>query len=826
MCNSRIRFYNKEGRGAGQAPGAVLPHVSRARHFNYSQRSENVKCPNMTNKIFRVALIGLLISTTVNAKKTRRIKPKPEEDTSPKPSVVSYSTFGFNDVGSYDGFVPSSPDYVNYLSNANQDSTPTRLYAPAFPSSLETSGFGSQTQEGQATGIVEDNNAQPSILQYNSASYYNPINLDHNEDNGQNDSPEEKYKQIVDEESNSPIYGTKLGRNKNKNKYLNQFNDTASFNVYSSGPSSPSENKYLNFKEAEPTQNKPTSYGESANTIRNVFNYAPTYPPTEIGDEVVKPTSNNTISFNFPKVIDFTKYKQYYPTEVEPQQRPQLQPLTFQSVTKKKKYENKQNKDSEIQSSSFKYPPQTYKNNYKVTEEDQEKEDPRPNVYTHHDYSNNFISYTTPKTITKSGKLNLEFKDKIKHNPWDSDSQLSSISYNSSNKNWRNPLKNYEYSTDYSNMSFKFDTSTLKKPFSSHSEEQASASNNLELYNNFPGTDYSSFKKIPGVKAHYEDDYSTIQSKYKDLFKSDDYINQFKNLYGNSAPTTSSIWGNVKEPEFLSHQHHSFSSPFRDDDKHHSLSYPFKGDEITNDVVHIPKKPYSHKFSSSKYSDRKPSEWLYQNKPRPQKLNNPNDWTKDVSLTRFKSEEDLLGLRTHDTSHPSYLPSYKPFHDVSDEFDYMKLVEKWKQSYLQSKYKETLRDFETYASDAKPVHVPIPKPYASDNFMYLISQQKAFKRMRIGKAGTTRRALIFSPAVGGKMMRVRPREIMKLNTRARYRPRRPLRATYQDRNRRRWPERRPEFRGPSNPYRSTFDDQEYRRRSTGPTLQGRREVLV
>lgn len=700
------------GRGAGRAPGAVQPHVSSARHFNYSPRSENVKCLNMTNKIFRVALIGLLISTTANAKKTRRIKPKPDEDTSPKPSVVSYSTFGFNDVGSYDGFVPSSPDYVNYLSNANQDSTPTRLYAPAFPSSLGTSGFESQTQEGQTTGTAEDNNAQPSILQYNSASYYNPINLDHNEDNEQNGSPEEKYKRIVDEESNSPIYGTKLGRNKNKHKYLNQFNDTASFNVYSSGPSSPSENKYLNFKETESThENKPTSYGESTNTIRNIYNYAPTYPPIEINDEVVKPTSNNTISFNFPKVIDFTKYTQYYPSELE--QKPLQQPLAFQSVTKKKKYENKQNMDSEVKSSSFNYPSHTYQNSYKVTEEDQEKEDQRPSLY--HDYSNNFISYTTPKSSPKGGKLNTEFKDKVKHNPWDSNIQISSNYYNSSNKNWRNPIKSYEYSTDYSNMSFKLDTSTLKTPSNSHFDVQASASNNLELYNNFPATDYTGFKKIPGVKAHYEDDYSSIQSKYKDLFKSDDHIKQFKNLYGNSAPTTSSVWGNVKEPDFLTHQHHSISSPFGDDDKHHSLSYPFKGDEFSNDIVHIPKKPHSHTFSSSKYSDRKPTEWLYQSNPRPQKPNKPNDWTKDVSLTRFKSEEDLLGLRTHDTSHPSYLPSYKPVNDEFDEFDYMKLVEKWKQSYLKTKYKDALRDFETYASDAKPVHVPIPKPYAVSN---------------------------------------------------------------------------------------------------------------
>lgn len=52
----------------------------------------------------------------------------------------------------------------------------------------------------------------------------------------------------------------------------------------------------------------------------------------------------------------------------------------------------------------------------------------------------------------------------------------------------------------------------------------------------------------------------------------------------------------------------------------------------------------------------------------------------------------------------------------------------------------------------------------SNNVMCLIRQQKAFQGMRIGKAGITRRALISSPTVGGKMMRVPSREIMKLNT--------------------------------------------------------------
>ncbi|XP_063361594.1 uncharacterized protein DDB_G0283357-like [Cydia amplana] len=693
----------------------------------------------MSRKIFRAALFYLLV-LSLDAKKSRRVKTtKPEDDSSPQPSVVSYSTFGFNDVGSYDGFVPSSPDFATYLSSNvnNQDSPPPRLYGPAFPSSLESSGFGnmeSQPQDGTFSS-GDDNNAQPSILQYSSASYFN---ADNNNDQGQNGSPEEKYRRIVDEESNSPVYGTKLG-GKNKHRLLNPFNETGAFDVYSNGNSHPSETRYSNFKVTETTHDtKPVSYGETASSHQNIYNYAPTYPPTE-ADEV-NPSSNNTYSFNFPKVIDFTKYKQYYPTAVENK----FPTATFQPVTTKQKdvkqhnnydghntnnYDSHSNNNYESHGnnynygnhnnnfdvhssnknyeshSSVNYPSQPFKNTYEVKEEDQESDLPKPTSYTSNAYSNNFVSYTSPKSSLKDTKPDYDYKDKVKPTPpW---------SYNNTIKNWRNPVKGYEYSTDYSNMSFKYDTSvpekekhTRKKPFHSYTDELTPASSNVVDLSDykFPETDYSNFKKIPGVKAHYEDDdYSSLQSKHKDLFKSDDYINQFKNLYSNNnAPSTSSLWGNVyKGPEFTSLKYPSINSHF--------------SDEITSDVVHIKpglKNKQKNRFSHNKYSDSKPSEWSFQNKYRPYKANKPNDWTKDVSLTRFKSEEDLLGLRTHDTSHPSYIPSYKPFNDVSDEFDYKKLVEKWRQSYLKSKYKESFRDFETYASDAKPVHVPIPKPYA------------------------------------------------------------------------------------------------------------------
>lgn len=653
------------------------------------------------NHIYVFFIAVLIAAHSTDGKKSRRNRrPTNEEDTTPQPSVVSYSTFGFNDVGSYNGFVPTSPDYASYLSD-NQEST-TRLYAPAFPSAGDSdSGFNNNfgsPLEGAPFGNSDDSEPQSSMVHYaqSSVNFFNTPSFD--EHNGPNKNFNEPNRQSEDDPTGL-VYGTKLSSKNKKN--MNLFNHTE-FNVYSSGPLANANDLASRFvmPGIQSTHEEKNPYGESGTHDQNIHSYAQNYPSSDV-EEFVKPApSNPHNALKFPRVVDFTKFKDYYPTEIDNK----YQVASYSAILNTQNENNNMfSNNNEDQSNKYIQPTPTLKDNTsfktQFRDEDSEKESTKQSSYQNQDYRPNFISSAPMKQNYKGPNYNLDYKDNFK-NKWNQ----ANYSNNEAQAT-KMSMKGYEYSTDYSNTSFKYDFEPDKKPFNNNFDELTPASSNivdLTSYN-FPVNDFSNFKKFPESKYPFDDDFGTHLGK-ENKYKNDEFINQFKNLY---TTTPESQWGNAYKANEYAYKYRTKKPQFEEN--------------VSSDVVHIPKRPSNyHKFNYGKNHESKPSEYPKQRPYKSNKFEKPKDWNKEVFNTRFKSEEDLLGLRNHDTSHPSYIPSHRPSNnDLDDESDYKKLVEKWRQSYLKSKYKDAYRDYESYASEAKPLHVPIPKPYPVSEPEYL-----------------------------------------------------------------------------------------------------------
>ncbi|CAG9784991.1 unnamed protein product [Diatraea saccharalis] len=630
--------------------------------------------------MFKYIIYVLLVTVITSAhdapgkKPKRGRRPTKEENSTPQPSVISYSTFGFNDVGSYDGFVPTSPDYVSYLSNGNRESS-TRLYAPAFPSAPDTTGFNGDF--GQLDGFGNGDHGESQNYPQNTINFFSTPTFDNSDAQNKYLTSKEAVKD--GEGMSGPIYGTKINSKGKKNVNLN---DTE-FHVYSSGPVFNSNELVGRFKQQEVQDNHDSKLnnGESVNNDQNVSSYVPNYPSPEINidkQRFVKAQTNQN-ALNFPRVVDFTKVKQYYPSELDNK----YQVSTYSSILSNQN-ENSFPNINENQMNQFMTPTQAMKESpYNTKLVDQENENMKQNVNSNIDYSSNFIKPTMPsKTSYKNSLFNSDFKDNYK-NKWFSEN------VDSDSQNFRNPFKGYEYSTDYSNTSFKYEYIPERKPYST--DELVPASSNIDLTSyNIPDIDYSKFKKIPEVKIPFDDDDFEVQHPSGDKFKSEEFLNQFKNLYTTTPP---SKWSNIfKSTEF----------PFK-----HRNKRPQYDDSINNEMVYIPKRPYNnyrHNYGNN-FDSSKLNEYSKLRPHKSNKFEKPKD-------TRFTSEEDLLDLRNHDTSHPSHLPSQRPNgNDLLDDSDYKKLVEKWRQSYWKSKYRDAHRDYESFASEERPLHVPIPKPY-------------------------------------------------------------------------------------------------------------------
>ncbi|XP_026739748.1 putative uncharacterized protein DDB_G0282133 isoform X2 [Trichoplusia ni] len=730
----------------------------------------------MFNKRLCFALITLLvISNVVYSKKTKKNKrPKDQdESTTLQPNVVAYSTFGFNDVGAYDGFVPTSPDYASFLSGVNQEST-TRLYAPAFPSSLDSTGFsgnfGSQSGDAQFFGGNEDM-GQPGMLQYTSSSmnFFNNPNFGAAGEQNKNVESEDTNGKNA-EDSDAPVYGTKISRNKYRSG--NVFNNTE-YNMFNGGVSTLSNNKYSNIHESEATQESKPSFAEAHMKYQNNNGFDQNFEHQE-NEDFGRPSPTNN-GFKFQKVVDFTKIN--YPTAIDTSQflsgsvqslNPQNSLMTTQfesSFSNNFNYNNINNNNHKITNSP---PKQKDHYNIKDNEESSDKSVVKSSSFFEQDNTLNHVN-NNYKHNTHHGNKNSETKKKIKK-PW------SAGNYSNDFKNWKDAssIKGYGYSTNFSNMNFKYGVSESKNPF--NHDEIVPASSNVDLTNyQYPESSYSNFKKLP----EFNDDEDYASHSFKDKFKANDYFNQFKNSFS-TVPTTTSYWGNAyKTSDYSSYKDHPKKSHFS---------------ETGDTTVNIPKRP--RKPSFTKTSENKQNDWPSAYHSRPQKLNKPtSDWSKDLFDTRYKSEEDLLGLRTHDTSHPTYLPTYKPSNNVFDnDSEFKNLVDKWRQSYLKTKFKD-VRDYESYGSEMKPTHVPIPKPYP-----VAVPVEKPYPvhipyvRPVFHHTKPVHEDPENDHFDGDDYMRrpdaKRPTQFKKRPYGTRNKSRRPSRASFQDRNRRRWPERR------------------------------------
>ncbi|XP_075970704.1 uncharacterized protein LOC142973048 isoform X2 [Anticarsia gemmatalis] len=742
----------------------------------------------MHYKKFCFAITALLVvSNDVYGKKIKKNKRQKnqEDSTTIQPNVVAYSSYGFNDVGSYDGFVPTSPEYSSFLSGVNQESS-TRLYAPAFPSAADSTGFGgnygSQSFDGQTYGVNEEGAGQSGMSQYspNSMNYMASSTFHTTGEQNKNIDSEDNINQKA-EETDSPVYGTKINNENSRHKSKDIFQiSTSDFGTNNNGFQNPSDDKYSNMHDANADHMQESKPTISESQINYQSSYSPSYSHQDVEDfeKLNKHPSFNTV-LNFPRVVDFTNLSnKYYPTELDTSK------LTSDSM----KHSNQQMSmvHSQIDSSFA----NTYNNNkfadgsptsfgkyhnLKNNEEPPENNIFKSNSYFDQEYSNkhSFSHHKHNEPTTKKPELKKKIKQKTR----------ISGNYSQAFKDWKDAsasssssVKGYGYATNYSNMNFKYDVSEPKKPF--NQDEIIPASSNLDFSSyQYPEKDYGNFKKLPDFNN--EDEYPS-ESFYKEKFKSNDYLNQFKNSFTTVPTTTVSYWGNVfKTADYSSFGDHPKKSHY--------------GENSHDDVVNIPKRPHKIGFIKNTQIRNTQIDWPPSHF-KSHKLNKPiHDWTKDFLDTRYKSEEDLLGLRTHDTSHPSYLPTFKPSNNVVDnDNEFKQLVEKWKQSYIKTKYKDVpVREYEGYGSEVKPFHVPVPKPYPvavpveKPYPVHIPYVRPVFHHTKpvhedVDEDDYPRRPEVKKPS------QYKKRPVYG----SRNRTRRPSRASYQDRNRRRWPERR------------------------------------
>ncbi|CAH2107210.1 unnamed protein product [Euphydryas editha] len=617
-------------------------------------------------KLIWVALVTLVILQSANGKrsKKKRINIDTVEST-PQPNVLTYSTFGFNDVGSYGGFVPSSPDFANYLTSSKQESS-TRLYAPAFPSAVDSTGLGSyyDPQPDIGSFSISNDGYQTSGQSYQPGSknvytsFNNDENILKNKDKGTNDL------YINVDNNNSPIYGAKIA-SKGKIKNFDNFNHTE-YNILGSMSTA------------------------IRNDLKNQNNNYPNMPSISSSTDsdkyfmISSPISQSS-SLKFPKVVDFTNVKNYYPSGVD---------VNFQE-------NNQKPYNSDLHSNVAIDPNLSPYKSYDIKDEQQHRNKHNFNDENDRETEANYFTNEEESDIKinfKNNKNKYDFKDKIKNTTGNRNVNNN----NNEGKKSKNPNKGYDYSTNYGSTSFRFDIDAPKKPFNSSIDEISPASSNFDYVGyQFPEKDFSGLKQLQNIKSPFDtESHSITSSSFNDKYKlSEDYLNSFKDLYS-TTPSTTSLWGNIfKTTEFSSSKNH--------------FKKPFYKDEISDEVIHIPKRHQNLKYG--KFFDNKFNDWSLSNTYKPYTINEDKeqyDWTKENFNTRFKSEEDLLGLRNHDTSHPSYIPTYKPsYNDFAEEVDYKKLVQKWRQNYLKSKYRDLNREYETYASETKPIHVPLPRPY-------------------------------------------------------------------------------------------------------------------
>ncbi|XP_028038580.1 homeobox protein 2-like [Bombyx mandarina] len=624
--------------------------------------------------ILFIALFYLYISAEAKKSKKNRRPYVDEETSTPQANVISYSAFGFNDVGSYDGFMPTSADYTGFSSaGVNQESS-TRLYAPAFPTALDATDFGNNFAT-QAFDGVNDNDGQKSgVLQYNpnNFNYFNSQTFENSNDGHRNIGTVELYS----EDRENPIYGTKI--HKGKIREPTRFN-------YTENNTFPSQEIYQNYANMPmiTDTHETTADGDtkSNNPDKNIQNQNSVNKFNTNENNAVQNTHN---PIKFQKVVDFTNLKPHYP-------------ISFHSISTTtprdiidygslphshsgNAYENavSENNSQMVKSGSNINGKYNFNKHININDDNA--------IFSNHYSLNSVTPNNNENEPYKKPIKSTESKKKIKEKPWFLNKNSTGI------RNWKDLShgKRYEYSNNNINMTFKYESNESRNPLNNIDEIVPASSNLVDL--NYPQQQiFSTFKKMPEISFS---DYSSIKS-FKD---SQQKLNDFSNAYRSqlsTTPSSSSYWGNTYEvtelPSFKKHPHFS--------------------DNLDDEIVSIPKRNKYHHYHSTPY-ENKPNYWPY-GYHNPYKSSRPKDWNNEEP-NRFKSEEDLLGLRNQDTSRPSYVPTYKPTaYSSSDDSDYYnKVVDRWRQSYLRSKYRDSnFRDYESLGTDTKALHIPVPKPY-------------------------------------------------------------------------------------------------------------------
>lgn len=693
-------------------------------------------------KIYLVILLTILIFVSDVLGKKSKIPKRPKENqdiSTPQPDLATYSSFGYNNVEApmYDGFVPSSPDYVNHINSFQESST--RLYAPAFPTAYDSTGAdgysGNYDTQHEDHNLNQEGQVDSNPLQYQQSSL-NYINTASLSDSNNVHQPNAFYRSQDITDSTAPIYGTKINsRNKNTNNNNVYSNDTRS--IYQSLQLNPyyDDKKIQNFQVNNDNNQAISAFDTINKNYDNINNYAPTFPPTSESFQF----KSNSSQVSFPKFVDFTKHKVPYATSVDNQ-------YISSSLKASDVFNSREPmwKDKEVFPSSYKYgheshdtkstnkefsnggnensikpESQNYQNSYynQLDYLDSKHKENYEKPYNYKDnVKNTFTGYDretynmkTPFTDLPDIRNNEKYNNPLTHQ----DHFFNGLDYNQWKKDF-NEFKHHNLK-NYSHLNSK--KQGAKNPYDN---TETASSNIIDLTSyQFPNFDHT-FNKDNNYKQYFTPenmgDFGNVHDwKYIENTESthlSDSYKPFKEIHSlTTTPKTTSYWGN-------NFKTYSGTNSLRNNKN--KITY-FHNEEDNDEIVHIPKKQYNHKpHNYLKYQENKPDDWLLNIKHNTKhgKGKPIDEWNKEVS-TRFKSEEDLLGLRTHDTSHPSYLPMFKfadeedDYQNYASKYDYRNAIEKWKQNYLKSKYFRNWenRDHYSMSSESKPTHVPIPKPY-------------------------------------------------------------------------------------------------------------------
>ncbi|GBP25777.1 hypothetical protein EVAR_94795_1 [Eumeta japonica] len=624
----------------------------------------------------------MMVLSAVAAKKTRKKHKGNLDETVRRPDddVTSHTSFGLDDVVGDDGFVPSSPDHIGYLNGMNRGST-SELYAPAFPTAFDVTGDqGFSSYDHKSYNEIKPA-ASDDLFEIRNSTFVRTIPHHDSDFRDNRNNPQNNYKNQYSDTIKSE-FGKRL-----PHKTRIQSSKNSSYNSFDQD--SKSIDKQNVEQSQQPGVKSSTLYDSKDH--KNIYEFNPNwFLNYNIMTTDALPTKYMK-NASFPKLTDFMRNR--FPNSFDSNYANKFESENY--------YDDKVYIENTTEDSFNNYVPK-YKSRYNFSND---------NFYFHsHNYEYRPITrpnYSNSKLYNKTGlsKLNENFNH-----------GYSTINYSPDPTAWKGYFNNVHKKNSNTSKHLhvhpkKQHDSNFRENFSfpKHAIEEYTKYGSIGIgYSDFENENYnqaSDHKKLQSAVGYYS--LTTPRSSPESVNQEDALPFQKPIKYTksyDSGKTVSTYWGNIFE---LSNSGSPFKQTFEDP----------KGYEDPENVIYTPKRPQRSK-NTQKYVAESSNNWNVYNDHVPLKIGparTVDEWNEEVS-GRFKSEEDLLGLRNHDTSHPPYLPSFSldsyagNFQDYKPIGGHKEEVEDSRKPRVRSKRPKHF-EREKSSSEHHPVHVPIPKPY-------------------------------------------------------------------------------------------------------------------